>query len=225
MLRYYNYERFRVDHHPMNEFPGPISGEPAIDFRAHSLDGREVFLSDFKGQILVLETGSFTCPHYVGNVAPMRELALDFPEALFLLLYVREAHPGNKIGAHRSLDDKLSLARRLREEEEENRMVLVDDLDGTAHLAYGGLPNMTYVINEEGRIVHRSEWANATSVRRVLEDLRDKKPLHQTEEHGFNIRTRKLFPTIYRGGLQAVIHFLLELPKLALFRMRRTWTT
>lgn len=224
MLCSYNYDRFRMDHHPMDQFPGPAPGEPAIDFRAHTLDGREVRLSDFEGQILVVETGSFTCPHYVGNIAPMHQLAFEFPEALFVVLYVREAHPGNRIGPHRSFDDKLQVAHRLRSEEEENRMVLVDDLDGTAHQAYGALPNMAYVIDEEGKVVHRSEWANVAGVRRVLEDLRHQKPLLKTEEHGFSLRKRKVFPTLYRGGVSAIVHFLLELPRLAVFHLRRSWT-
>lgn len=225
MLCSYNYRRFRVDHHPMDEFPGPAPGEPALDFRAHTLDGREVRLSDFEGQILVLETGSFTCPHYVGNIDPMHDLAFEFPEALFLMLYVREAHPGGRVGPHQSFDDKLRNAHRLRDEEEENRMVLVDDLDGRAHQAYGAMPNMAYVINEEGRVVHRSEWANAASVRRVLEDLRHQKPLIATEEHGFSIRKRKVLPTLYRAGLGSIVDFLVEFPKMALFHLRRTWTT
>lgn len=221
MLCSYNYRRFRMDHYPLDEFPGPAPGEPAIDFRAHTLDGREARLSDFHGRIRILETGSLTCPHYVGNIAPMQGLAEDFPEALFMLLYVREAHPGDRIGPHGSLDDKLDVARSLRDEEGENRIVLVDDLDGTAHRAYGTLPNMTYVLDETGRVVHRSEWANALAVRRVLEDLRHQKPLVTTEEHGFSLRKRKVLPTLYRGGWRAIAHFLLELPRLLRFHVPR----
>jgi hypothetical protein len=221
MNQAYNYARFRVKHHPMDHLPGPVAGEPAVDFTAHTLDGRQVRLSDFFGQILVLETGSITCPHYTGNVAPMRELARDYPEALFLLLYVREAHPGSKIRPHGSLDQKLAVAGRLRGEEGENRMVLVDDVDGTAHKAYGEMPNMIYVIDESGRVIHRSEWASQAHVRRVLDRLRHQQPVSPTESYGMNLKTRKVIPTFHRAGIHSLLHFLAELPRVVAFHFRR----
>jgi len=49
------------------------------------------------------------------------------------------------------------------------RPMLVDDLDGTLHRAYGTLPNMTYVVGRGGRIVYRADWTDARSVALVLE--------------------------------------------------------
>jgi peroxiredoxin len=216
----YNYRHFRVKHHPMDELPGPLPGELAVDFEAAQLDGRPVRLSDFYGRILVLETGSLTCPHYVGNIAPMVSLAEEFPEAQFLVLYVREAHPGERIGPHTSLIDKLAMARRLTSEECENRLVLVDDLAGTAHRAYGAFPNMVYVIDPEGRVAHRSQWAHREIIERVLQELRRREPVANPESYGFNVDKRRLFSTLRRAGRRAVLDFLREIPRMAAFHLR-----
>jgi hypothetical protein len=46
---------------------------------------------------------------------------------------------------------------------------VVDDLDGTAHRAYGLMPNMTWVIGRGGRIVYRADWTSAANVEAFLE--------------------------------------------------------
>lgn len=52
------------------------------------------------------------------------------------------------------------------------RPILVDDLDGTAHRAYGGLPNMTWVIKRGGAIAMAS-WTVASNVKSFVDRLRD----------------------------------------------------
>lgn len=83
----------------------------------------------------------------------MNRLAQQHPDIHFLLLHVREVHPGSKIPAHQPLQDKLCQARRLLNEEGEHRMILVDSLDGTAHEIYGELPNLIYVIDPQRILV------------------------------------------------------------------------
>jgi hypothetical protein len=83
-------------------------------------------------------------------------------------VYTREAHPGEHVGHHATFDDKLTNARLLRDEVGIRRPILVDDLAGTAHLAYGGLPNMTWVIGRGGRIISRSDWTSAANVEAFL---------------------------------------------------------
>lgn len=64
---------------------------------------------------------------------------------------------------------KLANARRLRDEVGIRRPILVDDLDGTAHRAYGLLPNMTWVVGRGGRIVYKSDWTSAENVSAFLD--------------------------------------------------------
>ena len=58
----YNYKRFRPSNYDYGNFAGPKPGEEILDFTLRSLDGKEAKLTDFKGQWVVLETGSLTCP-------------------------------------------------------------------------------------------------------------------------------------------------------------------
>jgi hypothetical protein len=84
-------------------------------------------------------------------------------------VYTREAHPGEHVGAHRSFDDKLARARLLRDEVGIRRPILVDDLSGTAHHAYGLLPNMSWVIGRGGRIVYKADWTSTANIEAFLD--------------------------------------------------------
>lgn len=81
-----------------------------------------------------------------------------------MFVYTREAHPGEHVDHHDSFDRKLENARLLRDEVGIRRTILVDDLAGTGHLAYGGLPNMTWVIGRGGRILYKADWTSAANV-------------------------------------------------------------
>lgn len=55
-------------------------------------------------------------------------------------------------------------AGRLRDEIGISRPILVDDLEGTVHRAYGALPNMTWVLGRGGTILYKAMWTSATRV-------------------------------------------------------------
>lgn len=71
--------------------------------------------------------------------------------------------------AHASFEDKLAAAERLRDEIGITRPILVDDLDGTVHRAYGLLPNMTWVVGRGGTILYKAMWTSASRVAGFLE--------------------------------------------------------
>jgi hypothetical protein len=100
----------------------------------------------------------------------------------FFLVYVREAHPGERYPAHETSEQKIQDAKALAELEWIGAKVLVDDLDGTIHRNYGQQPNMLYVIDKEGRVFFRALWAAETSLRRALtsspEDRRSGRASH-----------------------------------------------
>jgi hypothetical protein len=81
-----------------------------------------------------------------------------------MFVYTREAHPGERVDAHHTFEDKLANAARLRDEIGIRRPILVDDLVGTGHLACGGLPNMTWLIGRGGRILYKADWTSAANV-------------------------------------------------------------
>ena len=151
---------------------GPRIGDPAPDFDLMDLDGNRVRLSDLRGRPVVLEFGSYTCPIFSDRVPAMEQLAREHPEASFLVIYVREAHPGEIQGAHRSLAEKRSAAHKLAIEEALSRRVLVDSVDGATHRAYGGAWNPVYVVDVDGRVVMRQAWNHPADVAAALSALR-----------------------------------------------------
>jgi hypothetical protein len=56
----------------------------------------------------------------------------------------------------------------LRDEVGIRRPIVVDDLEGTSHRAYGGLPNMTWVIGRGGRVLYKADWTSARNVEAFL---------------------------------------------------------
>jgi hypothetical protein len=88
-----------------------------------------------------------------------------------VLVYVREAHPGELRPAHASLEEKLENARAMAARFGIRRRMLVDDLEGTVHRAYGSLPNMTYVVRRGGRITYRADWTDPPSIAAVLGEM------------------------------------------------------
>ena len=204
---------FKMDFYKLDEFPGPKPGENAVEFTATTLNGDKVKLSDYHGKAVVLETGSISCPMYVKEVPPMNILSKKFSDVQFLVLYVREAHPGSKIPRHKSLDDKLSQAKRLSLEENENRIIIVDDVDGTAHKLYGSLPNMVYIINAEGTVIFRSIWANYKDVEMVLSD--DSNKVHHGEQdEPSNPPFFLLIRVMLRAGWNALWDIIVSLPQM-----------
>jgi peroxiredoxin len=160
--------------------PGP--GERAPDFELRTLDGDLFRLSDYEGnRNVVLTFGSATCPMTAGSIHGINDLYEAFAgEGVeFLFVYVREAHPGDEIAAHSSLDDKIEAAELLREEEDIEMPIAVDELNGTVHKKYGKLPNSTYVIDKSGRVAFRSLWSRPGEIRAALEEL-----LERQEERG-----------------------------------------
>lgn len=208
----YNYKRFRSQEYDLGSFPGPKLGELAPDFNAVDMQGNAVKLSDYCGKIVVLETGSITCPQYVVRISPMKKLAILYPEITFLLLYVREAHPGNRIAEHSSLQEKIELAHNLKEADDEQRTILIDDLSGTAHNIYGSLPNVIYIIDEDGKVLYRADWNNHKYTKVALASIHNGQPI-DTPRFGFRpVAPTVLLRVLSRAGWDAVFDFFTALP-------------
>lgn len=213
----YHYARFSADDYDLGAFPGPEVGE-VVDFEARTLDGAPVRLSDYAGSTVVLESGSLTCSIYVQNIPAMQELARRFPDVVFLMLYVREAHPGSKVPAITALEDKRRRVLRLRQEDGENRRVLLDDLDGSVHRRLGLLPDVLYVFAPDGRVLYRCNWANPERLAEVLAapERARRTERFEPEMKGLVLTVRVLL----RAGWDALIDFGRELPRL-LWRQRQ----
>lgn len=89
----------------------------------------------------------------------------------FVFIYNREAHPNDRYPGHDSFETKLAHARAMADALGFERPMLVDDLEGTVHHAYGRLPNMTYIVNAAGTIVYRAAWTDPRTIRGALEQM------------------------------------------------------
>jgi hypothetical protein len=109
----------------------------------------------------------------VGEVPPLTELYQKYRSKgfEFFIVYVREAHPGENFPHHTSFEQKLAHARKLRELEKVSLPILVDDIEGSTHKAYGLLPNMVYLIDRDGVIVYKSDWTDAHELEGMCESL------------------------------------------------------
>ncbi len=218
----YNYTEFKTDAYDLDRFAGPRPGDKAPDFTLQTADWIDQRLLDFEGDFLVLEMGSLTCPLFQGRRDGMARLRTQYPNCDFRIHYVREAHPGAKIPAHSSQQDKTACATALREDAE-GRLILIDDEEGSAHQAFGGYPNSVFVINKQGCVLWFTDWNNPKAVERALAQISVGQPAV----------ARALFKpvppwvalrTLLRGGKGATADFFRGLPTLIWKNLiKRNW--
>ncbi len=214
----YYYDRFDPKHYDLFAFPGPKPGSSADDFTVFDLTANKVKLSDYRGKWLVIETGSITCNMYTRNINKMNALAKKYPDVEFVVVYVREAHPGSKLPQHSSLKDKQSIAACLSKTCNEQRSILVDDMKGSMHRHYGEMPNIIYVINPDGEVIYRHNWGNAEELDLVLENREQRytneyASTWELQPFGYNT-TIQLFKSVGRGGWDAIWDLVKSMPSI-----------
>lgn len=218
----YNYPRFTRDllqEAGSATFTGPEPGTEAPDFKARTLQGETVRLQDYQGnKNVLLIFGSATCPMTAGAIRGINKLYDQFrDEVEFLFVYVREAHPGEKIPAHSSMGDKARAAALLRDEEDLAMPVVVDDLRGPIHKKYSKLPNPAFLIDKSGRVAFRCMWANPDTLGKVIQgllDLQQERGVdHAVVNGGQDLSMPLSYAVLYshraldRGGQQSVADF------------------
>lgn len=211
----YNNPRFRVIDYNFDTFIGPAAGEKFKDFLLTDLDtGKPVKLSAFLGKWVVLETGSATCSMYTKDIAVMKKVREEFPDVEFPLIYVREAHPGERLGPHKSMEEKMRAARLLAPRYGEHRRVLVDSLGGDFHRAYGSMPNVVYVIRPDGMIHYRCNWATPQAIREALLDRANIHRFENADMAAIQASRGKynMIRTMWTGGMIALYDFVKNLP-------------
>ena len=211
----YNLGRFRLSDYDLTRFPGPGLGDAAPDFELTGLDGSPVQLSSFRGRWLVVETASVSCMMYARNVGKIGLLRQKYPDVEWLVVYVREAHPGRRRPAHRDMAQKTALAGSLNKDYGESRTVAVDTLSGDMHRAYGSLPNMVYLLNPDGEVAYRCDWLSVPELDKVL----GSRPNIETNQH--TLTDDLHYPSkwltakiLWRSGITAIWDFLRAAPNL-----------
>ena len=136
-------------------------GEPFPLFELFTTEGERLVNSDLFGDKPVLFIfGSMTCPMTSSAAPSVQKLFDRFGDRVnFVMLYVREAHPGEIITQSESIDEKLQQARALKEFYGIDWTVAADNIDGDLHRALDPKPNSAFLMDSNGTIVFRSLWA------------------------------------------------------------------
>jgi Iodothyronine deiodinase len=166
--------RYRFDHPAipdvMADLRIPASdlgpGDRIPDFDLPATDGGRITSADLASgrRPTLLVFGSLTCPVTESGGGGLAQLHARYGDQIrFVMVYVREAHPGALTRQPRTFEAKLRNAGALRVHHGFGFEVAVDDIDGTVHRAFGPRPNSAYLIDPAGRIVFRAHWADVTS--------------------------------------------------------------
>ena len=113
----------------------------------------------------------------------MDKIAKDFKGkgVEFYMLYTREPHAGQKIGAFDFSDKKQTTTRKERvdyalemmKEYSQHRPILIDTF-GDKHLQKtigGNMPNSLIVVDRDGKVALWQLWSNAPALRKKLEEM------------------------------------------------------
>ena len=204
--------------------PGP--GDRVPEFDLPTVGGGRFRSSDLAetGPALLI-FGSSTCP-VTDNAAPgLNELYLRFGDRVrFVMVNVREAHPGKAFPQPGTLDAKMAHAERLRDLYGFEFEVAVDDIDGTLHRALSPKPNSAYVLGTDGTILFRAQWANDTkALAAALSAIVARESPHRSESGGalkpMLRMLRNLAPVLDRAGSGAWGDMWRVAPPLAAFAL------
>lgn len=147
-------------------------GDPLPSFDLPTTDGGRFRTADITGiKPVLLITGSLTCPMTASSNPVLKQLHAEFGNRIdFVMLHVREAHPGERVDQPRTSAEKMEHASELKRRDALPWPVAVDDVEGTVHRAFDGKPNAAFLTDRSGRIVFRSLWAgDEYGLRQALE--------------------------------------------------------
>ena len=144
----------------------------------------------------------------------MMKLIEKYPQLDHVLMYVREAHPGEMQPQHRTEDEKIAAARKTKQRHRDGRTILVDDVDGSAHRHYGTMPNSIFVIAPDGEIVFRSIWNNAEDMDAILGAVARGEAVQSRELKAVPPFSFRAVRTLLMGGIVAIWDFLRSLRRL-----------
>ncbi|CAN5564187.1 hypothetical protein BH23ACT3_BH23ACT3_05070 [soil metagenome] len=143
--------------------PGPGDMVPTFDLP--TTDGGRIDNEELRrdGRPMLLVFGSLTCPVTESAGDGLRELHTRYGDRVrFVLVNMREAHPGAAPPQPGTFAEKFEHALALREHHRLPFEVAVDDIDGALHRQFGPRPSSAYIVAPSGEILFRAHWSNVT---------------------------------------------------------------
>ena len=188
---------------------GPGDIFPA--FNLVTTDGDELTSQSLLGdKPLLLVFGSITCPMTASAMPLLKQLHTEFGDRVgFIMVNVREAHPGEHFRQPATMVEKLDHARALKELYGIAWTVATDNIEGSLHRALDPKPNSAFLANKDGFIVFRALWSSdQTAMRQALESVtagrRPDKPQSQASLGPVVRAMGQVHEVMDRAGPQAV---------------------
>ena len=159
----------------------PKPGDVFPEFTVITTDGDELVKRDFLGIRPVLFIfGSVTCPMTASSMPFLKQLHAEFGQQVeFIMLNVREAHPGEHFGQPTTMAEKLDHAQALKKFFGIPWEIATDDIEGSLHRALDPKPNAAFLMDTEGLIIFRSLWASDQNAMRqaLVSAVAGRKPI------------------------------------------------
>lgn len=142
-----------------DDAPGPGDRIPRFDLPL--LDGGRISTTDFTARKpMLLITGSYSCPMTASSDPVLKEMYEEFGQDIdFVMVLVREAHPGEHVEQPRTVEQKLDMARALKARDQLPFPIAIDDVEGSVHRALDKKPNAVWLTDPNGMIIYRALWA------------------------------------------------------------------
>jgi peroxiredoxin len=163
-------------------------GSVAPDFELETTDGEMIRLSDKRGKIAVFMFVAMTCPPARTQVDLWQVLhdKYDFNEVDIFFVYSRERHAGERgyrdFKETKTTEERMAYARMMAEITE--FPIAVDPIDERTLKDYGIVPNAAFVVDRDGFIVFKAQWADVHKVEQVIDQLLSAKQLIEDVESG-----------------------------------------
>jgi thiol-disulfide isomerase/thioredoxin len=185
-------------------------GDPLPAFEWVTTGGNRLVNNDvFRNKPVLLIFGSMTCPMTASAAPSVQKLFEKFGDRVdFIMLNVREAHPGEHFPQPETMEQKLEHARALKELYDIHWTVAADGIDGDLHRALDPKPNSAFLISSDGVILFRSLWAADTdALRQALEAAVARRVLKRNQSLALigpvSRAMGKVHEVMKRGGPQA----------------------
>jgi hypothetical protein len=139
----------------------PKAGDTFPPFELVTTDGRCLINRDvFNDKPVLFVVGSITCPMTASSMPDVKKLYDELGGRIdFIMLQVREAHPGEYVPQPETMEEKLKHAQALKDFYDIQWTVAADNIDGDLHRALDPKPNSTFLADGDGTILFRSIWA------------------------------------------------------------------
>lgn len=163
---------------------GVQPGQIVPNFDVFTTEGEKLKLYDLSaGKPLLLVTGSLTCPMTVSSMPSVSEFHRKLGNKVnIVLVYVREAHPGEKVPQPKLLAEKIEHAAQLKAVYGTDFPIIVDGIDGELHRALDIMPNSAHLIDTKGKLLFRSLFATDTAaIEKALTALSRGETLRKTQ--------------------------------------------